>query len=96
MPSPHVRIRLQGILPRRGEERGIEAAVPGQECQVREGALVADEPGLTLEGGVEDAEDAMDFFFVALDGRGELLRVEDVEPARCINSIQMEQLQIAD
>ena len=62
-------------------DRGV---VPGDEGDVRDGQLAADEPapGGLREHAVEHAEDAQDLFLVPLDRAGNLLGVEADEPER--------------
>lgn len=56
--------------------------VPDDEGEVRVGALVAHEPSVGCEMGVEDGSDAFDFVIVAFAGGREVLGVEEVEPDR--------------
>jgi hypothetical protein len=69
---PCCRPALQGV---------ISGAIPHHEREVRERALVADEPGPAREDAVQDSDCAFDLVPVAgLSGRG-LLGVTSVEPA---------------
>lgn len=70
------------LLVRCAEGRGVDALIPRDEGQVSKGALVANQPFFALQQGVQDAEYALDFGVVALDGRGNTLGVQNVEPTR--------------
>ena len=75
---PDVRVLLRDAhVLERDQDRH---AVPGNERDVRDRALSADEPLLFREHSVEHTEHALRFLLVALDRRGDLLRVEAYEP----------------
>jgi hypothetical protein len=61
--------------------------VPRDEHQVRNRALLAHQVLLPLQGQVEDVENADDLVLIALDGTGELLGVEFLEP-RCLAEVR--------
>ena len=61
---------------------GCRALVPRDERQIRDGCLISNEiaRGTLGEDRLKDAKDALDLAIVSLDGAGDLLAVEFLEP----------------
>lgn len=85
MPGLHIG-EARKLLLRRNPDGTIQPVVPRYPCEVGVCHFIAHKPLLALQPAVEDAENAPDLLVVALNSRGELLRVEDVEPVLTVVS----------
>ena len=61
------------------EKDGVEHVIPGDEGDVRDRQLSANEPLLLAKNALEDSENATALLLVAFNGGGDLLRVHEAE-----------------